>query len=429
MAQIRGFKGWLYNKEKIKDFSKVITPPNDVISEKERIEFAKDKFNFVHLILPQGDGDKYENASKLFKRWKEEGILVRDKDDTIYVYSQSFSFMGKEFSRLGFIALMKLEELGKGMLAHEKVLEKDLNDRISLISTTRSNLEIPFILYDDRQKVIDEVIKNSIRDKHPHIKFTDHKGVTHILWKVTDLQVCNKLSDEMAKYQCVIADGHHRYTSNLKVREMLKSEGANFTLLCFINSFNEGTLIMPTNRVIFGLDDPDINEILNKLKRNFEIEEVGKDQLIRKIDAVEVMIDKTINLKNHVFGVYCNLNKKAYFLTLRNNAVLEHRLADKTDIYRKLDITILHKLIIEDILGITEEQQKRREHIDFVRGNEETWQTIEENDLQFAFFVKPPLMREVFLIARAGETTPQKTTCFYPKVFSGLVVYDFEDLS
>jgi uncharacterized protein (DUF1015 family) len=199
-------------------------------------------------------------------------------------------------------------------------------------------------------------------------------------------------------------------------------------LLCFVNSFNEGTLILPTNRVIFGLDNLDINEILNKLEQHFKVEEVAKDQLIRKMDAVEVIIDKSINLKNHVFGVYCNLNKKAYFLTLKNNLVLKDRLPDKTDIYQKLDITILHNLIIEGILGITEEQQKRREHIDFVKGNEETWEKIEENNLQFAFFVKPPLMREVFLIARAGETTPQKTTCFYPKVFSGLVVYDFEGL-
>jgi len=428
MAEIRSFKGWLYNKDKIKDFSKVITPPNDVIGEKERKELAKGKYNFVHLILPQGNADKYENASKLFKRWKEEGILSQDKENTIYVYSESFSFMGKDFSRLSFIALMKLEELGKGMLAHEKVLEKDINDRISLISTTKSNLEIPFILYDDRQKVTDDIIKYSIKNKQPHIEFTDNKGVTHTLWKITDSSVINRLINEMKQYQCVIADGHHRYTSNLKVRDMLKTEGSNYALLCFVNSFNEGTLILPTNRVIFGLDNLDINEILNKLKQHFKVEEVAKEHLIRKMDAVEVIIDKSINLKNHVFGVYCNFNKKAYFLTLKNNLVLKDRLPDKTDIYQKLDITILHNLIIEGILGITEEQQKRREHIDFVKGNEETWEKIEENDLQFAFFVKPPLMREVFLIARAGETTPQKTTCFYPKVFSGLVVYDFEGL-
>jgi len=427
MVEIKSFKGWLYNGDLIKDFSKVITPPNDVISKKEEKELKKNEYSFAKLILPNGDGDKYENSSNLFKKWKEEGVFVKDKEENIYVYRESYSMSGKEFSRIGFIALMKLESLGEGMLPHEKVLERDLKDRIDLISATKANFGVPFVLYDDREKATDKMIRDAIKGKEPYIDFTDDKGVNHTLWKVSDKGFIKEITKELEQYQCIIADGHHRYTSNLKVRDMLKTECSEYSQLCFVNSFDEGIVIVPTNRVVFGLENVDVEDFLGKLKEYFEIEEVGLYEMMNKMGRVEVMIDKKINLKNHVFGVYCNVNKKAYFLTLKDNDVLKDRLSDKTDIYRKLDINILHKIIIEDMLGVSEEQQKRREHIDFIKGNDETMERIKENNIQFAFFVKPPLMREVFLIARAGETTPQKTTCFYPKVFSGLVVYDFED--
>jgi len=270
------------------------------------------------------------------------------------------------------------------------------------------------------------MVDNAIKKKDPYIDFTDAKGVNHKLWRVFDSGLITGLKDEMKKYQCIMADGHHRYTSVVKVKDMLDIDGSKYGLLCFVNSFNEGMVILPTNRVVFGLSDVDMDDFLDKVSKYFDVEEMDIYAMINKMDSIQIMIDKEINLKNHVLGVYSNINKKAYFLTLKDNEVLKDRLPDKTDIYRKLDINVLHKLIIEEILKITPEQQKKRENIDFVKGNDDTLDRIKENNIQFAFFVKPPLMREVFLVARAGETTPQKTTCFYPKVCSGLVVYDME---
>jgi uncharacterized protein (DUF1015 family) len=204
------------------------------------------------------------------------------------------------------------------------------------------------------------------------------------------------------------------------------SKDAEYGLMCFVNSFNDGMMILPTNRVVFGLEKINIGNFLEQLKRYFEVEEVDDiNELARKVESTEIMIDKKINLKNHVFGVYTNINKKGYFLRLKDRNVLDKFLPDKTDIYRKLDVNILHKIIIEEILGITEKQQRKREHIDFIKGNEETIEKMKDKKFQFALFVNPPLMREVFLIARAGETTPMKSTHFYPKVFSGLVSYKF----
>lgn len=429
MVEIRALKGLTYNKKKINDFFKVITPPHDVISKEMKEKFKeKSQYNFVNLELPDGDGDKYKNASELFKRWQEENIFKVDKKKTIYVYSHSYYANGKRFSRLGFIALIKLEELGKGVLPHEKILEKDLKDRIELISATKANFGIPFLLYDDREKITDELTKKEIIGKEPFIDFTDEQGVNHKLWKISNKDYIQKLSDEMKKYQCIIADGHHRYTAELKVKGMFNDiKEAKCGLMCFVNSFNEGMVILSTNRVVFGLENIDIDNFLEQIKKYFEVEEVEDiNELVRKVENTKIMIDKTINLKNHVLGVYCNINKKSYFLRLKDKNILDNYISEKTDIYKKLDVNILHKIILEEILGITEEQQKKRQHIDFIVGNEETIEKMKDEKFQFAFFLNPPLMREVFLIARANETTPMKATHFYPKVFSGLVLYKFE---
>ena len=417
MVHIEAFRGWLYNSDKV-DFSEVITPPNDVINAEQRKELLQHSHNFVQLILPEGADGKYAHAAALLTAWQGEEILVQDSEPNIYVYTQAYSIEHKSFTRLGFISLLKIEELGRGVLPHERILEKDLADRIALISTTKANLEIPFLLYDDKERKIDGILAAAIDGKEPYIDFT-HEKVRHTLFKITDIKVIRHIQDAMKERQCIIADGHHRYTSALRVRDMLKEPNAQYGLMCFVNSFNEGMTILPSNRVVFDVNAPDF---LKKLSPHFIVEEVPRHTLLSRMAAVDVMVDKSRNLKNHVFGV--STQEKSYLLTLKGNDALAKRLADKSEVFRKLDVTILHELVIKDILGITEEQQKKREHIDFVKGASETLQRLDEG-AQIAFLLKPPLMREIFLTARAGETMPQKSTYFYPKVFSGLVIYDF----
>ena len=421
IVEIKAFKGWTYGNKKIDNFSKVITPPNDVISLKAKDALKSNEYSFVKLILPDGNGDKYDNSSKLFNKWKEEGVMVQDEKPTIYVYSESYQVDGNKFSRMGFMAAMKLEPLGEGMLPHEKVLEKDLKDRIDLIKTTKANFGVPFVLYDDREKLSDAVLTGAVSGLEPYIDFCDANGVCHKLWKVDDSEVITKIVEMMKDYQCIIADGHHRYTSNYKVSQELDIDGAKYGLICFVNSFNEGMVLLPTNRVVSDVN-VDFDDLLTKLEKYFEIEEVSKDELVNKMESVEVMIDKVKNLKNHVFGMYSK--GKAYLLTLKDRDVLKDKLSEKSDVYQKLDINILHKIVLEEILGITEEMQCLRQGVDFVKGNKETMDNADSEEI--AFFVNPPLMREVFLTARAGEVMPQKSTYFYPKVYSGLVVYDFE---
>lgn len=425
MVEIKPFKGMRYNKEKINDFSLVITPPYDVINEKEQEEFYNfSEYNAIRLILGKDGKERYTKAAHYFKDWQEKGILKEDNKNSIYIYSQTFTRKGSIFTRIGFVSLVKLEEFGKGMLPHEKILEKPFKDRLALINATNANFGFVFILYDDRQKIIDKIIKEKINNKQPDMDFEDKYAIKHKLWKISDSDFIDKLKNEMIQYQCIIADGHHRYKSVLKFMEdHPELKDAKYTLCCFINSFNEGLFVLPIDRFVFNLENVDVDKILSQLKEYFEIEEVSDaNNLIKRVDDTPVMIDKTINLKNHVFGMYCYPNKKSYFLKLKNNNILDEHYPNDTDVYKKLDINILHKIIFENILRISEEDQFKGIHIEYTKGPKRALHKLEDNKYQFAFFLNAPLMREIFLTARANETMPQKSTYFYPKVYSGLVI-------
>ncbi|MFH1642519.1 MAG: DUF1015 domain-containing protein [Nanoarchaeota archaeon] len=425
MVNIKAFKGILYNKEKIDDFSKVITPPYDVISKKEQEEFYNDsKYNFIRILLTTNGSLKYEQAAETFKEWQEEGILKQDKEDSIYVYKQAYGINGGRVERLGFISKLELEEWGKSLLPHELIMEGPMQDRLRLMETIKATVGTIFILYDDKEKIIDDIIKQKIGRLQPYMDFRDKKEVRHTLYKINDKEFIKVIVKKMAKHQCIMADGHHRYTTALEYKKIHpEMEKAKYSTACFVNSFNEGLLILPTNRLVFGLKNYKAEEFIEKLGEYFEVEKINsREKMINTVESTTIMIDKTKNLKNNVFGFYDNVNNESYILTLKKRNVLDNYLPDATDVYKKLDVKILHIIILEKILGITEEEIYKGDYVEFSKGNDDTVEKLKDDKYQLAFFINPPLMREVFLTARSGETMPQKSTCFYPKLCSGLVI-------
>jgi uncharacterized protein (DUF1015 family) len=361
----------------------------------------------------------------LLKEWRENEILRQDNKECIYLYRQDFIDQDKSYIRTAFIALLELEELGTNVLPHEKTLSNPLADRIDLMNHTSFNTGQVFVMYDDREKIIDSLLEG-VKYK-PEFAF-EEKGVKHKLWRITDKIAIGKITEEMKNYRVIIADGHHRYKTSLEFRKLHPdNEKAGYRMVTFVNSFDEGMIIFPTNRLLFNIAI-DFQDLLIRLGGYFEIEEVGdRQELVRKVNSVEIMIDKEKNLKNHVLGLIDNYNKKNYLLTLRNTDVMRDLLPKSTDIYQKLDVNILHKLIFEMLLGITEEEQASGNKIESVKGNRETLKKLGDEKYKAAFIINPPLMREVFLTARANETMPQKSTYFYPKIFSGLVSYNMEE--
>ena len=420
MVHINPFSGLRYNKEKIKDFGLVITPPYDVIDENAREGFLKSsEYNMVRLLLEKD----YDKAADLFDEWQKKKILVGDGEECLYIYGQTFFCNGGRHTRTGFISLVKLEQLGKGILPHEKILDGPYQDRLRLIRATRANFGCVFLLYKDKEKVIENYMSNKVIDLKPDIRFNDKLGVEHFLWKISDKDFIAKIKDEMLNHQCVIADGHHRYRSALEfMKEKPEIKDACYATACFVNSFNEGLFVLPIDRFVFNLKDVNINEMLKRFEKNFVIEEFSDaKELIQELEQY----NKDKVKRKHVFGMYCFLNKVFYLLKLKDEKELSRHNMGKTDAYKKLDVSILHKLIFEDIFGISEDDQFKGIFIEYAKGNKRDLKKL-EGDYQLAFFINPPSIEEIFLIANASETMPQKSTYFYPKIYSGLVINKIE---
>ena len=333
MVKINPFCGLRYNQEKVKDFNLVITPPYDVINEQQKKEYyASSPYNAARLILP----DSPQKAASDLKDWQEKGILKQDDKESIYIYLQEFSFKGKQYLRKSFISLIELEEFGKGVLPHERTLEKPFKGRLELLDATRANFGCVFMLYDDRKKATDKLMDEQCK-REPDMMFSDNSGISHKLWKISDNGFIENLKNELVKYQCVIADGHHRYRSALKFRdEHPEIAGGKYCMCGFVNSFSEGLLILPIDRFVHDVDIGR-EELIERISEHFEVLEIEDvKKLVEILEHTKVLIDKAKNLKNHVFGMYSCADNKSYFLKLKNRGIMDSFFLDRSDAYRKL---------------------------------------------------------------------------------------------
>lgn len=378
MVEIKPFKAYRYNNQKI-DIQNVIVPPYDVIDERMKDDLkSRSEFNFVNVIL----NGSHDNARELLHKWIDKKILAKDKEDSIYIYQQEFKLDNKTFKRTGFVCLLKIEELGNNILPHEQTFEKHIEDRLSLMEKTHSNLELIFTVYQDKTKEIDRIITPATA-KTEDLKFIDSDNCIHRIYKVSDNNTIKKIASLMQNKKIFIADGHHRYKTALRYSKKYRE---NFIMASFVNSENEGMVILPTNRIV--------GEKIN-------IQDFAEHFDIKPINAFSFGDKSFIAVTND----------KKYLLELKQENDID------------LDVEVLHNLVFRKILSIPSEEQKPPK-ISFVKGNKPTLDAINESNT--AFFVNPPSLDKVFEIASSNRLLPQKSTYFYPKMFSGLLINKFE---
>ncbi len=377
MVQIKAFKAYRYNRQKV-NIHDVIAPPYDVIDSNMRMDLKnKSEFNFVNIIL----NESHDNAKELLHKWIKENVLMQDKEDSIYIYQQEFKLGNKIFKRTGFVCLLKIEELGNNILPHEQTFEKHIEDRFSLMEKTHSNLELIFMVYQDKKREIDGLII-PLAEKAEELKFVDNDNCIHRIYKANNPHIIRKIAALMQNKKLLIADGHHRYKTALRHS---KKYGYGHIMAALVNSDNEGMVILPTNRVAEEKID------INDFTKYFDIKP-----------------SNALSFGNNSFIAATNSSKYLMELKQANNS--------------DLDVEILHKLVFEKILKIPQEEQKPPK-INFFKGNKATLDAINESNT--AFFVNPPPLDKVYEIASAHRILPQKSTYFYPKMFSGLVINKF----
>ncbi len=424
MTKVKPFKAVVFNQQKIKDVSKVVCPPYDVISPSRQEYFHQlDPHNFIHILLPRDANDnKYERAGKLFRDWQKNSILTQDDAPAIYFYSQEYNLKGEKKTRYGFLALLRLGDNNSRVYTHEHTRSAAKEDRMSLLKQVKANLSPIFVVFEDKFRLINRIREKYLPKHEPFIDVIDSEKTSHKLWRITDPEILKAFSEKMSDESIFIADGHHRYEVACNYRDQVlrqpgkpeDAESVNYLLSYFTNLDPRGLTIMAIHRLVALPAELDQDDFKKKVEPNFDIEEV-KDKnkfffLLAKAGSQE-----------HIIGMYHH--KKFWLLRLKNVKILDKFISDKPAEYRLLDVSILNYLILKNCLGLDLED---KEAIQFNNNEEELLEAVDQDKRKAAFFLNPVKVQQIMKIALAGEKMPAKSTFFYPKVLSGLAVNKLE---
>jgi len=435
VMEVKPFKAFRFNADVVGDVAKCVAPPYDVISSAQQQQlYEKSEHNIVRIIkgkttpTDNGQDNPYTRAATYLNNWIEQGALKQDSTEAIYAYIQDFELAGAEFQRLSFIALGRLEEFGKTVRPHEQVFEKPMVDRLKLKRATGARAGLVFMLYEDEENTADKIIER-ISAQEPLIDSVDNDNVRHRLFAITAKCNIDTIVKMMSEKSCIIADGHHRYSTGLTYSKENSNPAAKYQMFAFSNICQKGLVVLATHRLVGNLTNFDNEKLVAELNRNFEVIKYDfGENLQTKTDARQNMLAqmKAEHYKSkNAFGIYV-ANSAFYIAVLKDNRVMDEAEPNMSAAYRGLDVSVLHKLILEQILGIGKEQVSKDEAIEYVKDTpnaiDEMISHVEAGRKQVAFFMNPVKMQQLIMVTDAGERMPQKSTYFYPKMYSGLTI-------
>ncbi len=426
MAEVKAFRALRFNGG-CDGISKNVCPPYDIISEEERKAYIEtSENNIIRLEKPVGD-NAYDEAKKLYIEMCDKNILCQDEKKGIYVYEEEFDSYGKTYKIRGIFVRVRLEEFEKGVvLPHEETLSKAKQDRFDLMCSTYCNFSPIYCMYTDEDgKIFSEVGKMS--EGSPAVEFTANDGVIQRLWKCEDEAETDKVEALFADKQLFIADGHHRYETALRFRNKLIDDGvildkdhpANFVMMFLIDMENTGLVVYPTHRMVTDLDSFDINKALDGMKKYFDVTEIAEDEIDSTLQA---NIDKKANVL---------AAKGKYYLSVMKESAkdkLDEMNIGKSEAYKNLDVTVLHSLILENVLGIDKENMAKQINLKYTRSKDEAIEAVKTGKANCSFIINATKVEEIKAVALANEKMPQKSTYFYPKLITGLVMNRLESV-
>ena len=435
MSNIQPFAAYRYNPARVGALSDVVAPPYDVISPEFQDElYAKHPNNVVRLILNKmldtddEANNRYTRSAKTLKEWKDEGVLQRETEPAIYVYHQIYTVGGKDYVRRGFMCRCEAVPFGEGMVfPHEETMSGPKMDRLMLTTACKMNFSQIFGLYPDEENKTQNLLENAIVGQTP-IEAVDHLGVTHRMWVVTDPDVISKVVAEMGPKPIFIADGHHRYETACNYRKQIRQTGAltadhpaNYVLMVCIAMDDPGLIVLPTHRLFRGLPMMSQQELTEKLGENFRVTTVGDGAIVaeKAWTLIEQMNDQgTMALYTAKDGRWSLIQ-----ITDAGRKKMTEIAADHHPEWQALGVAILHRLVIETLLGA-----KNPEKPKYVHEVREVVENLREhpNDFPLAALVMPATVGHIQELSMLGERMPPKSTYFYPKLITGFVFNPLE---
>jgi len=415
MAEVLPFNALRYDLRAVGELESVIAPPYDVIDDELRAELvAKSPFNVVEIDLPRHDEDAYLHAQTTFEAWRQQSVLVRDREPALWLLEQRYAAPdGSQQTRLGFFAKVRVEDYGPGRIRpHERTHPGPKEDRLNLTRATRANLSPIFSLFDDPGGAAMAALDRATTHE-PFATVKDHEGTENTLWRVADADATSEVRAALEGVELLIADGHHRYETARVYAEEIGGEGEHrYVLMLLCSLADPGLLVFPTHRLLTDLDKPKQEAIRDTIKRDFEIEEITADELEPPPDADTTRVE---------FGYMDSFHKQAYRLTLKDQAIADAALEGKPEPYRRLDAAVLEAIVLRGALGMSEDDISHLNGLQYSKSTADAREQVESGRVDAGFFLRATPVDQVREVAAEGESMPPKSTYFYPKVPTGLV--------
>ena len=431
MAEVKPFYGVRYNKSIAKDLSAVICPPYDIITPQMEEElYRRSPHNFIRIEhgrqLPQDStmDNRYTRSANTMEEWLKQKVFVTDETPTIYLHDQYFIHSGMEYKRRCLVACVRLEEWHKNIIRpHEGTLAEAKSDRISLLWALRANTSPILVMFEDKEQYISSLISAQELGK-TIINIEGYDTERHKVWPITNPQVIDDICGFFAEKPLYIADGHHRYESALiykreqrTIHSMVsKGSAFNYTLMSLVDFDDPGLVILPPHRLIRGMPSSKLIGLEDKLRTFFDIEEMplSLPDIWNRVDRL--LADES-EIRLFLFGLS---DKNFLLLTLRDFASASKMIPYfHSALYKRLDVSIVDHVILEELLGLSSEDEIK---ISYNYDHRDAVKQVLKQEHQLAFIISPIHSRRIKDISDAGDRMPRKSTYFYPKLPSGLVL-------
>lgn len=444
MADVMPFRGLRYNEGAIGDISLVVAPPYDVIGDSARDSYYnKHPYNVIRLILNRpkksdtSAEQPYVRAGDFLERWITQRVIIQDSSPCIYLYRQRYFIEGKYRECTGLVARVRVEDFESGAIRpHEDIMPKPLEDRTRLLEHTCANLDMVQALYSDPPERLKKPILAEM-ERFPAAQFQTPDGIAHDVWAVSDERFISRVTGFLGGKSLYIADGHHRYQTSLEYSKRLREQGAitrdddprNFLLMMIVEMENPGLSLLPVHRVVLGAAGIDTGSLLERLSQWFNILPVEVAAGARSGQVFQLLQGVAeAGVSGRCFGAFVKDPDRMLMLEWKPGIdVLEAVGGEYSSDYKNLDVSVLHRVVIEGAMGIPPERTAVEQSLSFARDPLEAARMVDAGEGSIAFFLNPTKVEQVRDVADHCEKMPQKSTYFHPKPCSGVVMSRITD--